>query len=49
MLPKVILYNAISLDGRITSFNADMELYYKIAYLNGILFRGIFNEQRQHT
>ncbi|MGZ7115881.1 MAG: isocitrate lyase/PEP mutase family protein [Methanobacterium sp.] len=41
MLPKVILYNAISLDGRITGFNADMELYCEIAYLNGILL-GVF-------
>ncbi len=31
MLPKIILYNAISLDGRIKGFNADMELYYEIA------------------
>lgn len=31
MLPHVILYNAISLDGRITGFNADVELYYELA------------------
>lgn len=31
MLPYVILYNAISLDGRITGFNADVELYYELA------------------
>ena len=28
MLPKVILHTAISLDGRITNFPADLELYY---------------------
>lgn len=31
MIPKVILYNSVSLDGRIKGFNADTELYYKIA------------------
>ncbi len=31
MMPHVILYNATSLDGRITGFNADIELYYEIA------------------
>jgi len=31
MLPHVILYNAVSLDGRITGFNADVELYYELA------------------
>jgi 2,5-diamino-6-(ribosylamino)-4(3H)-pyrimidinone 5'-phosphate reductase len=31
MLPKIILYNATSLDGRITGFNANIELYYEIA------------------
>jgi 2,5-diamino-6-(ribosylamino)-4(3H)-pyrimidinone 5'-phosphate reductase len=31
MLPKVIIYNAVSLDGRITGFNADTELYYDLA------------------
>ncbi|MGF7117147.1 dihydrofolate reductase family protein [Methanobacterium oryzae] len=31
MLPHVILYNAVSLDGRITGFNADEELYYELA------------------
>ena len=31
MLPHVILYNAVSLDGRITGFNADIELYYDLA------------------
>lgn len=31
MLPYVILYNAVSLDGRITGFNADVELYYELA------------------
>lgn len=31
MLPKVIIYNAVSLDGRITGFNVDTTLYYDIA------------------
>lgn len=31
MLPKVILHTAISLDGRITGFPADLELYYSLA------------------
>ncbi|MBI5459465.1 hypothetical protein [Methanobacterium sp.] len=31
MIPLVILYNAVSLDGRITGFNADVELYYDLA------------------
>jgi 2,5-diamino-6-(ribosylamino)-4(3H)-pyrimidinone 5'-phosphate reductase len=31
MIPIVILYNAISLDGRITGFDADVELYYGLA------------------
>jgi 2,5-diamino-6-(ribosylamino)-4(3H)-pyrimidinone 5'-phosphate reductase len=31
MLPWVILYNAVSLDGRITGFSADTELYYELA------------------
>ncbi|NYB51789.1 MAG: RibD family protein [Methanobacteriaceae archaeon] len=31
MIPWVILYNAMSLDGRITGFNADVELYYELA------------------
>lgn len=31
MLPHVILYNAISLDGQITGFNANVELYYELA------------------
>lgn len=31
MIPLVILYNAVSLDGRITGFNADVELYYELA------------------
>jgi 2,5-diamino-6-(ribosylamino)-4(3H)-pyrimidinone 5'-phosphate reductase len=31
MIPWVILYNAVSLDGRITGFNADKELYYELA------------------
>lgn len=31
MLPKIILYNAVSLDGRINGFNADVGLYYEIA------------------
>jgi len=31
MLPYVILYNAVSLDGCITGFNADVELYYELA------------------
>lgn len=31
MLPKVIIYNVVSLDGRTTGFNADLELYYELA------------------
>ncbi len=31
MLPFVILYNAVSLDGRITGFHADVKLYYELA------------------
>lgn len=31
MLPKVILHTAASLDGRITNFPADLELYYMLA------------------
>ena len=31
MLPKVILHTATSLDGRITGFPADLELYYSLA------------------
>lgn len=31
MLPYVILYNAVSLDGHITGFNADVEVYYELA------------------
>jgi 2,5-diamino-6-(ribosylamino)-4(3H)-pyrimidinone 5'-phosphate reductase len=31
MLPKVIIYNAVSLDGRINFFNTDTKLYYEIA------------------
>ncbi len=31
MLPKVIMYNVVSLDGRINGFEADMELYYQVA------------------
>lgn len=31
MLPWVIIYNAVSLDGRITGFDADVELYYELA------------------
>lgn len=31
MIPYIILYNAVSLDGRITGFNADVELYYELA------------------
>jgi 2,5-diamino-6-(ribosylamino)-4(3H)-pyrimidinone 5'-phosphate reductase len=31
MLPKVILHTATSLDGRITGFPADLELYYTLA------------------
>ena len=31
MLPKVIIYNAISLDGRINFFDTDSKLYYEIA------------------
>lgn len=30
MLPKVIIYNYISVDGRINGFNVDTELYYKL-------------------
>jgi 2,5-diamino-6-(ribosylamino)-4(3H)-pyrimidinone 5'-phosphate reductase len=41
MLPKVILHTAMSLDGRITNFPADLELYYSLAALwnpDAILF-----------
>jgi len=31
MIPKIIIYNAVSLDGRITGFTTDKELYYNIA------------------
>lgn len=31
MLPKVIVYNAVSLDGRNTGFEPDLELYYQLA------------------
>lgn len=31
MLPHVILYNAVSLDGRTTGFNADIDSYYELA------------------
>jgi 2,5-diamino-6-(ribosylamino)-4(3H)-pyrimidinone 5'-phosphate reductase len=31
MKPKVILYNAISLDGRTTDFSVDLDLFYSIA------------------
>jgi len=31
MLPKVILHTAMSLDGRITNFPADIDLYYTLA------------------
>ena len=31
MLPRVILHTATSLDGRITNFPADLELYYSLA------------------
>ena len=31
MLPKVIIYNYISLDGRINGFKADKKLYYQLA------------------
>ncbi len=31
MLPKVIIYNAVSLDGRLNFFNTDSKLYYEIA------------------
>ncbi|MFA4875774.1 MAG: dihydrofolate reductase family protein [Methanoregula sp.] len=31
MLPKVILHTAVSLDGRIKNFPADLELYYSLA------------------
>ena len=36
MLPWVILYNAVSLDGRISGFNADTELYYELAGKLGV-------------
>jgi 2,5-diamino-6-(ribosylamino)-4(3H)-pyrimidinone 5'-phosphate reductase len=29
MLPRIIIYNAISLDGRVTGFSADLETYYQ--------------------
>lgn len=31
MLPYVIMYNAVSLDGRISGVHADVELYYELA------------------
>ena len=31
MLPKVIIFDNISLDGRIDGFNIDNELYYRVA------------------
>jgi 2,5-diamino-6-(ribosylamino)-4(3H)-pyrimidinone 5'-phosphate reductase len=31
VLPKVIIYNYISLDGRINGFNSDKKLYYQLA------------------
>ena len=31
MLPKVIIYNNVSVDGRINGFKVDMDLYYDIA------------------
>jgi 2,5-diamino-6-(ribosylamino)-4(3H)-pyrimidinone 5'-phosphate reductase len=31
MLPRVILHNAVSLDGRITKFDADIALFYRLA------------------
>ena len=31
MLPKVIIYNAVSLDGKLNFFNIDSKLYYEIA------------------
>lgn len=31
MRPKVILFNAISVDGRTTGFNVDMETFYGLA------------------
>jgi 2,5-diamino-6-(ribosylamino)-4(3H)-pyrimidinone 5'-phosphate reductase len=31
MIPRVILHTAMSLDGRITNFPADLELYYSLA------------------
>jgi 2,5-diamino-6-(ribosylamino)-4(3H)-pyrimidinone 5'-phosphate reductase len=31
MLPKIVLHTAMSLDGRITNFPADIELYYGLA------------------
>lgn len=31
MLPRVVIYNAVSLDGRITGFDVNMELYYGLA------------------
>lgn len=31
MIPWVIIYNAVSLDGRITGFDADVDLYYELA------------------
>jgi 2,5-diamino-6-(ribosylamino)-4(3H)-pyrimidinone 5'-phosphate reductase len=31
MLPWVIMFNSVSLDGRITGFNADVDLYYELA------------------
>lgn len=31
MLPWVVVFNAVSLDGRITGFDADLDLYYQLA------------------
>ena len=31
MLPWVIMYNSVSLDGRVTGFKTDSDLYYELA------------------
>ena len=31
MIPRVIIHNAVSVDGRIDNFDVDMGLYYELA------------------
>ncbi len=35
MLPRVVVHNELSLDGRVTGFDVHMELYYRLASLIG--------------